>query len=87
MHAFNYRTGELFAEGVALSAIAERFGTPTYVYSRAHISAQFNAYADALHGVPHLVCYAVKANSNLAVLNMLARLVVARYRHFSGADA
>lgn len=74
MHAFNYRTGELFAEGVALSAIAERFGTPTYVYSRAHISAQFNAYADALHGVPHLVCYAVKANSNLAVLNLLARL-------------
>jgi len=74
MHAFNYRTGELFAEGVALSAIAERFGTPTYVYSRAHISAQFNAYADALQGVPHLVCYAVKANSNLAVLNLLARL-------------
>lgn len=74
MHAFNYRTGELFAEGVALSAIAERFGTPTYVYSRAHISAQFNAYADALHGAPHLVCYAVKANSNLAVLNLLARL-------------
>ena len=74
MHAFNYRTGELFAEGVALSAIAERFGTPTYVYSRAHISGQFNAYADALQGVPHLVCYAVKANSNLAVLNLLARL-------------
>ena len=74
MHAFNYRTGELFAEGVALSAIAERFGTPTYVYSRAHISAQFNAYADALQGVPHLICYAVKANSNLAVLNLLARL-------------
>ncbi|GLK87555.1 diaminopimelate decarboxylase [Pseudomonas turukhanskensis] len=74
MHAFNYRTGELFAEGVALSAIAERFGTPTYVYSRAHISAQFNAYADALQGVAHLVCYAVKANSNLAVLNLLARL-------------
>lgn len=74
MDAFNYRDGELFAEGVALSAIAERFGTPTYVYSRAHIEAQYRAYADALDGTPHLVCYAVKANSNLGVLNVLARL-------------
>ncbi len=74
MHAFNYRADQLFAEGVALSAIAERFGTPTYVYSRAHITAQYHAYADALGGVAHLVCYAVKANSNLAVLNVLARL-------------
>lgn len=74
MDAFNYRDGELFAEGVALSAIAERFGTPTYVYSRAHIEAQYRAYADALSGMPHMVCFAVKANSNLGVLNVLARL-------------
>ncbi|WP_165672362.1 diaminopimelate decarboxylase [Metapseudomonas otitidis] len=74
MDAFTYRDGELFAEGVALSAIASRFGTPTYVYSRAHIEAQYRSYADALQGMPHLVCYAVKANSNLAVLNLLARL-------------
>ena len=74
MDAFNYRDGELFAEGVALSGIAERFGTPTYVYSRAHIEAQYRAYADALSGMPHLVCFAVKANSNLGVLNVLARL-------------
>ncbi|MEQ7918974.1 diaminopimelate decarboxylase [Xanthomonas sp. WHRI 1810A] len=74
MDAFNYRDGELFAEGVALSAIAERFGTPTYVYSRAHIEAQYRAYADALSGMPHLVCFAVKANSNLGVLNVLARM-------------
>lgn len=74
MDAFNYRDGELFAEGVALSAIAERFGTPTYVYSRAHIEAQYRAYADALTGMPHLVCFAVKANSNLGVLSVLARL-------------
>ncbi len=74
MDAFNYRDGELFAEGVALSAIAERFGTPTYVYSRAHIEAQYRSYADALQGVSHLVCFAVKANSNLGVLNLLARL-------------
>ncbi|KGE69130.1 MULTISPECIES: diaminopimelate decarboxylase [Pseudomonas] len=74
MDAFNYRDGELFAEGVALSAIAQRFGTPTYVYSRAHIEAQYRSFTDALEGVPHLVCYAVKANSNLGVLNVLARL-------------
>lgn len=74
MEPFNYRDGTLFAEGVALSAIAARFGTPTYVYSRAHIEAQYRAYADALAGRPHLVCFAVKANSNLAVLNLLARL-------------
>ncbi|CAM3618096.1 Diaminopimelate decarboxylase [Pseudomonas reidholzensis] len=74
MNAFNYRDGQLFAEGVALSAIAERFGTPTYVYSRAHIEAQYRSYTDALQGVEHLVCFAVKANSNLGVLNLLARL-------------
>ncbi|MBY8931442.1 diaminopimelate decarboxylase [Pseudomonas sp. Wu6] len=74
MDAFNYRDGELFAEGVALSAIAQRFGTPTYVYSRAHIEAQYRSFTDSLEGVPHLVCYAVKANSNLGVLNVLARL-------------
>ena len=74
MNAFEYRAGQLFAEGAALSALAERFGTPTYVYSRAHIEAQYRAYADALNGMPHLVCFAVKANSNLGVLNVLARL-------------
>ncbi|MBF6624145.1 MAG: diaminopimelate decarboxylase [Pseudomonas stutzeri] len=74
MEAFSYRDGQLFAEGVALPALAQRFGTPTYVYSRAHIEAQYRAYADALAGMPHLVCFAVKANSNLGVLNVLARL-------------
>ncbi len=74
MQAFTHRDGQLFAEGVALSAIAERFGTPTYVYSRAHIEAQYRAYADALQGIEHLVCFAVKANSYLGVLNVLARI-------------
>ncbi|MGE8332900.1 MAG: diaminopimelate decarboxylase, partial [Pseudomonas putida] len=55
-------------------AVAERFGTPTYVYSRAHIEAQYRSYTDALQGAEHLVCFAVKANSNLGVLNVLARL-------------
>lgn len=74
MQPFDYRDGQLFAEGVSLSALAERFGTPAYVYSRAHIEAQYRAYADALAGMEHLVCFAVKANSNLGVLNVLARL-------------
>ncbi len=74
MQAFTYQKGELHAENVALSSIAAQFGTPTYVYSRAHIEAQYRSYADALEGVEHMVCYAVKANSNLGVLNILARL-------------
>jgi len=73
MEVFAVRAGELHAEGVALSAIARQFGTPTYVYSRAHIESQYRAYTDALAGLPHLVCFAVKANSNLGVLNVLAR--------------
>ena len=74
MQAFTYKNAELHAENVALTAIAQQFGTPTYVYSRSHIEAQYRSYADALQGVEHLVCFAVKANSNLAVLNVLARL-------------
>ena len=74
MEVFAVRAGELHAEGVALSAVAQEFGTPAYVYSRAHIEGQYRAYPDALAGLPHLVCFAVKANSNLGVLNVLARL-------------
>lgn len=74
MSQFEYRDGQLYAEDVALTEVAKKFGTPTYVYSRAHLEQQYNSYADALDGMPHLVCFAVKANSNLAVLNVLARL-------------
>ena len=74
MTDFPLRDGQLFAEGVALEQIAEQYGTPTYVYSRAHLERQYRDYADALADVDHLVCFAVKANSNLAVLNVLARL-------------
>jgi len=66
--------GALWMEGVALAEVAERFGTPCYVYSRAAIEAGWRAFDDALAGTDHLVCYAVKANSNLAVLGLLARL-------------
>jgi len=72
--AFPRRDGELYAEGVPLAAIAERFGTPCYVYSRAVLERRFRAFDDAFAGTAHLVCYAIKANSNLAVLNILARL-------------
>jgi diaminopimelate decarboxylase len=71
---FEYRSGELHAEQVALSEIATAYGTPTYVYSRAHLEQRFRSYAEALAGRDHLICYAVKANSSLAVLNVLARL-------------
>ena len=74
MNYFDYRDGRLCAEGVALTRIAERYGTPTYVYSRAALTEHFMAYQDALADRHHLICYAVKANSNLAVLNVLAQL-------------
>ena len=74
MDFFNYQHGQLFAEGVAVKAIAEQVGTPAYVYSRAALESALQEYLQALEGCPHLVCFAVKANSNLAVLDTLARL-------------
>jgi len=74
MNTFTYRGDHLYAEGVALSEIAEKYGTPCYVYSRAHIEAQWRAFDQAFGARDHLVCYAVKANSNLGLLNVLARL-------------
>lgn len=72
--AFSLRDGAMHAEAVPLGAIAATYGTPTYVYSRAAIEASFRAYDAAFGAHPHLVCFAVKSNSNLAVLNLLARL-------------
>jgi diaminopimelate decarboxylase len=74
MDYFDYRANHLFAEDVALSDIEEHYGSPTYVYSRATIERHWKAFDDAFSALPHCVCYAVKANSNLAVLNVLARL-------------
>ncbi len=71
---FDWRDGALCCEQVALTELAARFGTPTYVYSRAAIETAFRGYTDALAGRSSLVCYAMKANSNLAVLDLLARL-------------
>ena len=74
MSYFAYRDQQLCAETVPLSRIAEAFGTPCYVYSRAALEAAYSAYDRALARRDHLICYAVKANSSLAVLNLLARL-------------
>jgi len=73
MSHFSYHDGVLHAEGVALGAIAEQFGTPTYVYSKAALLENYASYADACAGRDALVCYAMKANSNLAILDLLAR--------------
>ncbi|MEM8855796.1 MAG: diaminopimelate decarboxylase, partial [Pseudomonadota bacterium] len=76
MHHFAAREGRLYCEDVPLEAIAEAVGTPVYVYSTATLTRHYRVFADALaeSGVPTLVCYAMKANSNLAVLKLLASL-------------
>lgn len=73
MDYFNYRGADLYAEDVAVSDIANAVGTPFYVYSKATLVRHFHAYADALKDIPHLICFGMKANSNLAVLDLLAR--------------
>ncbi|TFW21069.1 diaminopimelate decarboxylase [Massilia arenosa] len=73
MSHFSYRDGVLHADQVALDRVAEQFGTPTYVYSKSALLDNFNAYAQPCAGRDALVCYAMKANSNLAILDLLAR--------------
>jgi diaminopimelate decarboxylase len=73
MDPFTYQDGRLYCEATPLEAIAEAVGTPTYVYSAGAVLAAYEAYERALAGLPHLSCYAVKANMNLAVLALLAR--------------
>ena len=74
MTYFHYKHGEMFAEKTALESIAQHYGTPTYVYSRLALTNNFLSYQRALDGRPHMVCYSVKANSNIAVLSLLAKL-------------
>jgi diaminopimelate decarboxylase len=74
MSGLERQGGSLALDGVSLEEIARRFGTPCYVYSRAMIEAAFGEFDEGLAGVDHLVCYAMKANSNLAILDVLARL-------------
>jgi len=73
-HSYQYRDGELYVEDVPVRKIAEAAGTPCYIYSYAVLRDAFLSYKDAFSGVDTLMCYSVKANSNLAVLNAFARL-------------
>ena len=74
MDHFNLQDGVLHAEAVAIPDIVATHGTPCFIYSRATLTRHYRVFDEALGGLEHLVCYAVKANSNLAVLNVLARL-------------
>ncbi len=73
MDHFQYRDGALFAEDVAVSKIASQFGTPCFIYSKATLIRHLHAYAGSLADISHLICYGMKANSNLAVLQILAK--------------
>jgi diaminopimelate decarboxylase len=72
MHHFEYRNGEMFAEGVPLKEIARDVGTPAYVYSLATLKRHYNVFDQAFAAVPHIVCFSVKANSNIALLKIFA---------------
>src|ERR1035441_2075227 len=74
MHDFHYAGNKLYCEGVSVEALARRFGTPLYVYSQQTLTGHFQALDRALSGVEHRVCFAVKSNSSLSVLRVLARL-------------
>ncbi|MDZ4286486.1 MAG: diaminopimelate decarboxylase, partial [Prosthecobacter sp.] len=74
MHSFRYQQGQLFCENVSLQSLAEKHGTPLYVYSKATISDHFTRLDASFGKLDHLVCYAVKANSNLSVLSTIAKL-------------
>ena len=74
MDYFLYKNNELYAEQCPVAELSRRYGTPLYIYSRATLERHWHAFDQAVANHPHLICYAVKANSNLAVLNVLARL-------------
>jgi len=73
MHSFEYRQGELYCEQVPVSQIAKEVGTPCYIYSHATLLRHFRAYDSAFKNVPHIVAFAMKANSNLAILRLMAK--------------
>ena len=73
MHDFHYKGDELFCEEVSIQHIAEQVGTPCYIYSHRTLIRHFHAFDDAFQDIPHIVAYAMKANSNIAVLKLLAK--------------
>jgi len=74
VHFFTYKNNELYAEDIAVSELVREFGTPLYIYSYATLIRHIRAYEEAFCEVPHIICYAVKANSNLAILSLCAEL-------------
>ncbi|KAB1443815.1 diaminopimelate decarboxylase [Pseudodesulfovibrio senegalensis] len=74
MHHFQYRNGTLHAEEIGVPELAEKYGTPLYVYSAATLRRHFQAFDSAFNGLKHMTCYSVKANSNLSVLRLLAEM-------------
>ncbi|SUT94946.1 diaminopimelate decarboxylase [Actinobacillus lignieresii] len=74
MNHFNYKNQQLFAEDVSVSDIINQYGTPAYIYSRATLERHWHAFDKAFGAHPHLICFAVKSNSNIALLNVMARL-------------
>ncbi|WGE67232.1 diaminopimelate decarboxylase [Actinobacillus equuli subsp. haemolyticus] len=74
MNHFNYKNQQLFAEDVSVSGIINQYGTPAYIYSRATLERHWHAFDKAFGSHPHLICFAVKSNSNIALLNVMARL-------------
>ncbi len=74
MHHFKYKNGELYAEEIPLSELADKFGTPLYVYSRKTIERHFRTYLDAFRYIEHIVCFAVKSNPNPSILRLLAKM-------------
>src|ERR1700690_801165 len=79
MHFFQYKKGELYAEEVPVREIAAKYGTPVYIYSASTLVRHFKAYDEAFDGKHHIICFALKANSNSAVIRLFAK-------HGAGAD-
>src|SRR4030067_448649 len=73
MHFFKYHRNELFAEDVAVKALAEKYGTPLYVYSYNTLLRHFRAYSDAFNDYPHIICFALKSNPNISILRLFAK--------------
>jgi len=73
MHSFEYRYGELYCEQVPVSQITKEVGTPCYIYSYATLVRHFRAYDGAFKSVPHVIAFAMKANSNIAILRLMAK--------------
>ena len=74
MDFFQYKNEQLYVEDLPVKQLAEEFGTPLYIHSRATLERHWHAFDSALGDHPHLICYAVKANSNIGILNVMAKL-------------